>query len=50
MKATKAEADYGPGKKSEHCRICEHWRQGACTKVQGQIDPDAWCKYWKAKT
>jgi hypothetical protein len=47
-KYTKTEAQYGPGKPSEHCGICKFYRAGLCTKVAGAIDPEGWCRLWRA--
>ena len=53
MKSTKQQADYSPGKMSEHCGICEHFhhegdnKTGSCDKVYGRIDFTYWCKYFE---
>jgi len=56
-KATKAEAQYGPGSGRERCAICRYFLElspqravGACSKVRGPIRPQDWCKYWARGT
>lgn len=46
-KRTKESVDYGPGMKSAHCGICEHYRGGFCTRIIGKIDPRMWCKLFE---
>lgn len=55
-KATKAEAQYGPGGR-DHCGICRYYLElnpqaavGACSKVRGPIWPDWWCRYYQLGT
>jgi hypothetical protein len=55
-KATKAEAQYGPGGK-DHCGICRYFLElspqrtvGACSKVRGPIRPQDWCRYYQFGT
>lgn len=55
-KATKAEAQYGPGGR-DHCGICRFYLEltpqaavGACSKVRGPIRPADWCRYYQAGT
>ncbi len=40
MKETKAQANYVPHAKKNHCSDCTHFRGGTCTEVQGAINPD----------
>ena len=49
MKATKASVDYSRGTYKEHCGICEHYSDHTCSKVQGTIEPDYWCKLYEPK-
>ncbi len=46
-KFTKSEVDYSKGLPDEHCGICEHYRHGLCTEVEGDIDPNYWCREFK---
>ena len=43
-KLSKESVDYGKGTEEEHCGICEHYRHGLCTEVEGAIEPDYWCQ------
>jgi hypothetical protein len=52
-KATKQEAQYGPGTGRAHCAICRYYmvvtaqlELGRCTRVKGGIRPEDWCKYF----
>jgi hypothetical protein len=47
-KKTKHDVVYSKGMKAAHCSICEHYqpKPHTCTKVEGIIDPDYWCKLW----
>lgn len=48
QKATKKEAQYGPGNGTVRCYLCLHFEKpNACTKVEGRIKPDDACKYWE---
>lgn len=42
-KYSKDEVDYSPGTNAEHCGICDHFRAGKCTEVEGNIAPSYWC-------
>lgn len=47
---TKRQADYGGGTKNAHCAICAHFNKpDHCEIVEGEIDPQMWCKYFRAK-
>lgn len=49
-KCTKAEAEYSKGKPGSRCDECEHYGQaGACELVEGEVDPDGWCKFFHTK-
>ena len=43
-KLSKESVDYSKGTPEAHCGICEHYRHGTCTEVEGAIEPDYWCK------
>jgi High potential iron-sulfur protein len=49
-KLTKKEVDYSKGTAEKHCGICHHFRKyghdhsGKCAIVEGEIDPEDWCK------
>ena len=57
MKATKKSVNYSVGDYAEHCGICKYYDAephnrgtasiGICTKVQGQIRSDMWCKKFR---
>lgn len=48
QKVSKQEANYGPGKPSAHCGICEHFEApDACEIVHGKIAPHMWCEYFE---
>lgn len=44
---TKAEVDYSKGLPQAHCGICEHYRDHSCEIVEGEIEPDHWCRKFK---
>lgn len=49
-KYAKSEVQYGPGKRTERCFLCEHYidpRQ--CELVEGRISPDFWCRLFKKR-
>ena len=49
MKATKQESDYSLSTNSkERCGNCEHFQGNACSRVEGVIKPQYWCKFWEA--
>lgn len=50
-KYLKSEVNYqSPAEGMDECRDCEHYQVPLrCTKVQGMILPDAWCKLWEPK-
>src|SRR5215475_35886 len=51
MKDTKTEARYGdPPNSTDRCGMCQHYRIGVCTKVEGRISPTMWCKHFKRRT
>lgn len=43
MKYQKSEVDYKKGLPQAHCGICEHYRNGRCSLVEGPIDSTFWC-------
>jgi hypothetical protein len=52
-KASKREAQYGPGTGRQHCGICRYYlvlrpqlKVGACSKVRGPIRPQDWCRFF----
>jgi hypothetical protein len=48
VRVSKTEASYGKGNPDERCKICTHYVSGgACEIVKGQIDPNAWCRYFE---
>jgi hypothetical protein len=49
-KMTKRQAGYGGGMKSVHCALCRHFlAPDACEIVEGEINPQAWCRYFEPK-
>ncbi len=47
-KVTKAEAGYQSKPNGrEHCGMCAHYMDGACSIVKGRISPDGWSKYFE---
>lgn len=43
-KVTKGQVDYGPGRTGSRCGVCRWFDPpDGCRRVEGQIDPDAWC-------
>ncbi|HEY4152148.1 MAG TPA: hypothetical protein VGM38_02390 [Pseudolysinimonas sp.] len=47
-KQAKETVDYGKGMPSSHCSICKHFQApDACALVEGDIDPDDWCKLFE---
>jgi hypothetical protein len=47
-KLAKADVQYGPGKRTERCYVCEHFIPAhGCELVAGRIQPDAWCNRFK---
>lgn len=49
-KQPKSAVRYGHGMRSAHCSICRHYiSPGKCEKVEGQINPDAWCRLFARK-
>lgn len=51
-KATKADARYTPDARNtdEQCKYCEHFRPPmACTRVEGHISRNGWCRFWTEK-
>ena len=50
VKVPPAAAQYGPGMKSAHCGICQHFlKPNACEIVAGPIRPSMWCIYFSLK-
>ena len=46
---SKAEAHYQDHpNKAQHCGGCVHFVFGSCTKVEGSISSNGWCKFFKA--
>ncbi|MBO0710760.1 MAG: hypothetical protein J2P47_05710 [Acetobacteraceae bacterium] len=48
-KDTKAQADYGPARQGQRCGLCQHYRIGYCTMVEGNIQANMWCKHFKMR-
>lgn len=54
-KRLKHEVDYSRGMGDTRCWACVHFNaarssaSGTCDRVEGVIDPDYWCKLFKAK-
>lgn len=51
LKASKSEAKYQPYPNGdERCGDCRYFVASfnACSQVQGHIEPDGWCRFWKA--
>ncbi len=49
-KVSKVSVGYSKGVPKSHCGICEHYRENhSCTKVDGRIEPEMWCKLFKEK-
>lgn len=49
MKAKKQDVDYSRGHTGSRCGICEFYHDHTCTKVQGEIHPDMWCRLFQLK-
>ena len=51
MKRSKNSVEYSPaGKHMARCGRCVHYRtNGTCALVEGNIDPNYWCKLFKSK-
>jgi hypothetical protein len=46
---SKAEAHYQDHPdKAQHCGGCVHFVFGGCTKVEGSISSNGWCKFFQA--
>jgi hypothetical protein len=50
-KITKSAADYVSHAKKQHCHDCQMFRifNARCSLVEGHINDDATCQYWKGK-
>jgi hypothetical protein len=49
-KMTKRQAGYGGGLMAVHCALCrEFLAPDACKIVEGEINPQAWCRYFEPK-
>ena len=50
-KVSKPEAEYRPYPKATHwCSRCTMWAPpNGCTKVEGRISANGWCKHWYPK-
>jgi hypothetical protein len=49
-KVSKVSVGYSKGMPKSHCGICEHYLKGGnCTKVEGRIEPEMWCKLFQKK-
>jgi hypothetical protein len=47
-KLDKSEVQYGPGKGTERCLLCEHFiPRDSCEVVAGAIRKDYWCNRFK---
>lgn len=50
QKLAKAEVQYGPGKGTERCRLCEHFiPRDRCELVAGTIREDYWCNRFERR-
>lgn len=48
-KFAKGQVDYSAGKPGVKCEVCEHFEKPrGCSKVEGDISPNAWCKKFEA--
>lgn len=50
MKVTKQSVQYSVGMKTSHCGICKYYTGNRCTRVEGSIKPNMWCKLFKKVT
>lgn len=48
-KDTKLEARYEEGSATKRCGLCAHYRIGTCTKVEGTIHANMYCKHFSPK-
>jgi len=50
-KESKVSVGYSKGHVASHCGNCRHFRPktDSCTKVEGRIEADMWCKLWERK-
>lgn len=47
-KVTKAQVDYGRGRPGSRCGVCTFFDPpSGCSKVEGSVDPAAWCSLFK---
>ena len=50
MKKSKQQVDYSKGMRARRCNNCVNFRPPhACTKVEGNIDPEMWCELFERK-
>jgi hypothetical protein len=49
VKVTKASVNYSGGMPARHCGICTFYSNKTCSKVQGTISPQMWCRLFKKK-
>jgi hypothetical protein len=47
-KVSKKAVDYSPGMGVTRCKNCVFFRGGLCERVRGVIDPEYWCRLFKA--
>jgi len=49
-KVSKQQAHYSKGMEKAHCGICKHFKApDQCEVVAGDVKPDMWCDFFKAK-
>ena len=48
-KDTKLQANYEQGRGTQRCGLCAHYRIGSCTKVEGTIHANMYCRHFERK-
>lgn len=48
-KDTKLNARYDVGNGTQRCGMCKHYRIGLCTKTEGTIHSNMWCKHFEKR-
>ena len=49
MQVLKSTVDYGRGMSDARCSLCMYFMSRLCSRVAGQIDPNAWCRLFESK-
>lgn len=49
VKKSKAAAHYLAQSPRQPCETCDHWRNGSCTKVSGDISPTGTCSLYEKR-